>query len=232
VLETAALPPATPSMSAPSVSLLPLAAYGLVLGWSVAWPPGPINAEIIRRGLARGFWPACAVGLGASTGDALWALLVVLGAGVLFASAAARLVLAVVSTLLLLVLALLLLRGAARSYAAWRTGVRVAAPRAFDGTRAGFVLGLGLALSSPWNIAFWLAVIGRAEAMAAGLVGGLVVATAVIVGAVAWVVVLATLVVLLRLHSQSGAWEVIAKGATGLLMLYFAITGIARFLAG
>ena len=213
-------------------SLLPLAAYGLVLGWSVAWPPGPINAEIIRRGLARGFWSACAVGLGAATGDALWALLVVLGAGVLFASAAARLVLAVVSTLLLLVLAIFFLRGAAQSYVAWRSRAVLAPQRAFDSTRAGFALGLGLALSSPWNIAFWLAVIGRAEAMAAGLAGGIVVAVAVIVGAVAWVVVLATLVVLLRLHSQSGAWEVIAKGATGLLMLYFSLTGIARLLAG
>ena len=212
-------------------SLLPFAAYGLVLGWSVAWPPGPINAEIIRRGLTRGFWPACAVGLGAATGDALWAVLVVLGAGALFASAAARLVLAVVSTLLLLVLAISFLRGAVQSYVAWRSGV-LARTRAFDSTRAGFALGLGLALSSPWNIAFWLAVIGRAEAMAAGLAGGIVVAVAVIVGAVAWVVVLATLVVLLRLHSQSGAWEVIAKGATGLLMLYFALTGIARLLAG
>jgi len=218
-------------MSPPS-SLLPLTTYGIVLGWSVAWPPGPINAEIIRRGLARGFWPACAVGFGASTGDALWALLAVMGAGVLFVSASGRLLLLGLSTLLLLVLAVVFLRGAVRSYVAWRAGAPLAAPRAFDSTRAGFALGLGLALSSPWNIAFWFAVIGRAEVMAAGLAAGALVAAAVIVGAVAWVVVLATLVVVLRLHSQSGAWDVIAKGATGLLMLYFAISGIARFLAG
>jgi hypothetical protein len=32
------------------MTLSPLA-NGYILGWSVAWPPGPINAEMIRRGL-------------------------------------------------------------------------------------------------------------------------------------------------------------------------------------
>jgi len=39
-------------MNAP---LLPLLATGFLLGWSVAWPPGPINAESARRCLAGGF---------------------------------------------------------------------------------------------------------------------------------------------------------------------------------
>ena len=60
-----------------------LVAQGLLLGWSVAWPPGPINAEMIRRALARGFWPAFAVGAGASSGDFAWAVAVALGAGAL-----------------------------------------------------------------------------------------------------------------------------------------------------
>ena len=58
---------------------------GLVLGWSVAWPPGPINAEMIRRALlpwgqGGGFWAAWQLGLGACTGDFLWALGVAAGA--------------------------------------------------------------------------------------------------------------------------------------------------------
>jgi hypothetical protein len=45
-------------------------ANGLILGWSVAWPPGPINAEMIRRALlpgaqGGGFWAAWQLGLGA-----------------------------------------------------------------------------------------------------------------------------------------------------------------------
>ena len=71
-----------------SSGLVPVVGAGLLLGWSVAWPPGPINAEMIRRGLTRGFWPAYSVGLGACTGDFLWALAVALGAGIVISLAA------------------------------------------------------------------------------------------------------------------------------------------------
>jgi threonine/homoserine/homoserine lactone efflux protein len=212
-------------------ALLPLATYGFLLGWSVAWPPGPINAEIVRRGLARGFAPAYGVGLGAATGDAGWAVAVVLGAGALLGSAAARHALALLSTALLLLLAAVYLRGAWRGLADWRMG-RVPEPAGrFDGGRAGYFLGLGMALSSPWNIAFWLAVIGRPQTLQGGPGASLVVAGAVLLGTNLWVLLLCAAVVLLRLRFASSAWEVVAKGATGLLMLFFAVDGMRR-LAG
>jgi threonine/homoserine/homoserine lactone efflux protein len=52
-------------------NILPLIGKGFLLGWSVAWPPGPINSEMIRRGLSRGFCTAYAVGLGACSADFL-----------------------------------------------------------------------------------------------------------------------------------------------------------------
>ena len=70
--------------------LLPLLATGFLLGWSVAWPPGPINAEIARRCLAGGFWAGFSLLLGACSGDALWAVLVSLGVGLLFTRRVAR----------------------------------------------------------------------------------------------------------------------------------------------
>jgi threonine/homoserine/homoserine lactone efflux protein len=214
-----------------AAALLPLATYGFVLGWSVAWPPGPINAEIIRRGLARGFWPAYGVGLGACTGDAAWAIAVVLGAGALIGPLGAGGALAWLSTALLLLLAAVYLRGAWQALAAWRGGRTAEAPGRFDSGRAGYLLGLGLALSSPWNIAFWLAVIGRPETLAAGPGAALVVAGAVLLGTNLWVVLLCAAVVLLRLRFAGDAWAMIAKAATGLLMLAFAIDGLTR-LAG
>jgi threonine/homoserine/homoserine lactone efflux protein len=59
---------------------------GLLLGWSVAWPPGPVNAEIMRRSASLrpgigGFWYAYKVALGAGCGDFAWALGVAMGAG-------------------------------------------------------------------------------------------------------------------------------------------------------
>ncbi|MDQ6861195.1 MAG: LysE family transporter, partial [Verrucomicrobiota bacterium] len=91
---------------------------GFVLGWSVAWPPGPINAEMIRRGLipkerGGGFWAAWPIALGACTGDFLWAFGVSLGAGAMLNSPAVRRPLALVSLVLLLFLA------GKFAYAAW-----------------------------------------------------------------------------------------------------------------
>jgi threonine/homoserine/homoserine lactone efflux protein len=213
-------------------ALLPLASYGFLLGWSVAWPPGPINAEMIRRGLAYGFAPALGLGLGACAGDALWAVAVVLGAGALLAAPGAHLALGVLSTVLLLLLAGLFLRGAWRGLRSWRAGAAPPPSGRFETGRAGVALGLSMALTSPWNVAFWLAVIGRPETSQQGFAGSLVVAGAVILGAALWCVILCSSVVLLRLSFRSAAWEVLAKGATGLLMLYFAAKSVVRLIGG
>jgi threonine/homoserine/homoserine lactone efflux protein len=227
-MRPAAAADAGPTPVPAASSLLPLAVYGFVLGWSVAWPPGPINAEIVRRGLARGFAAAYGVGFGAACGDAIWAVAIVLGAGALVGSAAASLALELLSTALLALLAAVYLRDAWRGIWAWRTAAVSNPSGRLDGARGGYLLGLGLALSSPWNIAFWLAVIGRPQTLQAGLPGALVVAGAVLLGTNLWVLLLSGAVVQLRLRFASSAWDVAAKGATGLLMLYFAGAGIGR----
>jgi threonine/homoserine/homoserine lactone efflux protein len=204
--------------------------YGFALGWSVAWPPGPINAEIVRRGLARGFWPAYGLCLGACCGDASWAILVALGAGALFAAPGMHLALGIASTLLLFLLAALFLRGAWSGFAAWRAGPAPASPSRFESGRGGFVLGFTMAMTGPWNLAFWLAVIGRPETLQLGLAASLVVAAAVIAGAASWGVLLAGAVVWLRMRFASPAWEIFARAATGLLMLYFGLRSLLHLL--
>jgi threonine/homoserine/homoserine lactone efflux protein len=201
---------------------------GFVLGWSVAWPPGPVNAEIIRRGLSPreqggGFWAAWQVGLGACTGDFLWALSVAAGAGALLNKPNVRTILGVVSFGLLLYLA------AAFSISAWKTARHLKSadseklPKAARG-RSGYLLGLFFALSSPWNIGFWLAVVGSQQSISTSpsFVNSLMLACAVVLGAVTWTVVLCTAVRSGARIFARPAWQIWTQALTAAVMVYFA----------
>jgi threonine/homoserine/homoserine lactone efflux protein len=215
---------------------------GFVLGWSVAWPPGPVNSEMIRRGLlpkeqGGGFWAAWRVGLGACTGDFLWALTAAAGAGALLNRPTVRTVLGLISFVLLLVLAALF------SISAWKTAqkqrrdeekslaeqINVTKRR---GSR-GYLLGFLFAVSSPWNIGFWMAVVGSQQSVARSpsFLSSLTLAGAVVLGAVTWTIVLCAAV-------RSGAkifaapvWQVWTQALTAVVMLYFAVKLALQFLA-
>ncbi len=214
-------------------SLSPLLFTGFLLGWSVAWPPGPINAEIARRCVAGGFWAGFSLLLGACSADALWAVLVSLGVGALFAAPLAREVMGLVSVALLIALSLLFLRGAWRALRLEKAPA--VEPSRFDSSRASFVLGAAMALTSPWNVAFWLAAMGRPEMASYATSALLIMAAAVIAGALTWGVLWSLSVVLLRGRSGPGAgrwWAFGVDLATGALMAYFAVGSAARLLAG
>ena len=176
--------------------LLPLLATGFLLGWSVAWPPGPINAEIARRCLAGGFWAGFALLLGACSADALWSVLVSLGVGLVFTGSLMREIMGGVSVALLIALSYVFLRGAWRALTLGQAAP--AAPSRFDSRRASFFLGAAMALTSPWNVAFWLAAIGRPEMASYATPALLLMAAAVIAGALTWGVSWSGSVVLLH----------------------------------
>jgi len=141
-------------------------ANGYILGWSVAWPPGPINAEMIRRGLlpkdrGGGFWSAWPIGLGACTGD--------------------------------------------------------------------FLLGLFMVLMSPWNVGFWLAVIGSQPAQSASVRQSLAIAVAVVLGALTWGVVLCTALKFGAHIFSHPNWQVATEAITAAVMLWFAIRLLLHF---
>lgn len=200
---------------------------GLVLGWSVAWPPGPINAEMIRRALlphvqGGGFWAAWQLGLGACTGDFLWALGVAAGAGALLASPRLHLTLGVVSFLLLLFLAFNFARGAWQVAHAHRSVVDQPVHR--PSVSRGYFLGLILALTSPWNVGFWFAVVGGQGAAQghSSFLGSLTLAGAVVSGAIAWTIVLCTALKLGARIFARPAWQAGTQAVSALVMLVFA----------
>jgi len=202
---------------------------GLILGWSVAWPPGPINAEMIRRALlpraqGGGFWAAWQLGLGACTGDFIWALGVAAGAGALLASPRLHLALGVISFLLLLFLAFNFARGAWRTAQANVERASVPGSARQSSISPGYFLGLILALTSPWNIGFWFAVVGGQGAAQrhTTFLTSLSLAAAVVSGAIAWTIVLCTALKLGARIFARPAWQVGTQAVSALVMLFFA----------
>lgn len=194
---------------------------GLVTGWNVAWIPGPINVEIARRGVTRGFGPAFLVGVGASTGDFTWALVLTAGFGAAVNQPAVQAVLGPLSVAVLAGLGALFLSGAVRYARAVKAGAPPEEAPALDSRKAGLALGFTMAVTSPFNIAFWAGMIGRGTVD--GLAGGtaLLFALSVVVGALTWCLVLC-LAVRAGARKPSPRWEIGTRLAAGVLMLAFA----------
>jgi threonine/homoserine/homoserine lactone efflux protein len=203
---------------------------GFIIGWSVAWPPGPVNAEMLRRTIlprsrGGGFWNAWQLGLGACTGDSLWALAVMAGAGALLNTPRVRLVLGVVSFVLLLLLAAMFARNAWRSANESKQEVTSLADN--NNTRkkfGGYLLGLTIALTSPWNLGFWLAVIGGQQSVTrdASFGNSLAFAVSVVLGATAWTLVFSIAIKQGARIFARPVWQAATQAITSALMLFFA----------
>jgi len=186
---------------------------------------------MIRRGLlpkdrGGGFWSAWPIGLGACTGDFIWAFGVSVGAGALLNSVEIRRVLAIVSLALLLFLAVRFAIGAWKIYRAHRS-VEFQAPK--SERRGGFLFGLFVVLMSPWNVGFWLAVIGSQPAQSASVRQSLAIAVAVVLGALTWGVVLCTAFKFGAQIFSHPNWQVATEAIAAAVMLWFAIRLLLHF---
>jgi chemosensory pili system protein ChpE len=126
-----------------------ISAFGLGLAYCAT--PGAVNTESLRRGIARGFWPALLVQLGSLIGDVLWAVLALTGTAFLVQNGSARLALGIAGGCFLLRLAWSALRDA------W-TGAQAEAAEA--PARGDFLTGAFFSLTNPFAVAFWLGVGG------------------------------------------------------------------------
>lgn len=201
---------------------------GILLGWSVAWSPGPINLEMLRRGVKHGFFPAFIVGFGATNGDFLWALVANFGAGLVAVNPSVQWAMAVTSSALLVVIAGFMVRGCnEKRRSGWHeenTAVRFS-------RRQGYLLGFTMSLTSPWNVAFWFAVAGQSASLGLGLAGNLVCAAAVLTGAGIWVL-LFTLAASFGGKLIPQAWHRHAELVSAVLMVGFAVRPWINLQAG
>jgi chemosensory pili system protein ChpE len=110
-------------------------------------PPGVVTAETVRRGAARGFFPALFVQFGSLVGDTTWAIIALTGLAFLVQNNVARLILSLVGILLMLKLAWDAIRDA-------RLGAVLDISHVAS-TRGDFANGAFLSLGNPMNIVFW-----------------------------------------------------------------------------
>ncbi len=126
---------------------MPLFFSSFILAIAFCAPPGVITAETVRRGAARGFFPALFVQLGSLVGDTTWAIIALTGLAFVVQNNLAKIVLSLVGILLMLKLAW----GAIRD---GREG-KEPAPSSSPSHRGDFTNGAFLSLGNPMNIVFW-----------------------------------------------------------------------------
>jgi threonine/homoserine/homoserine lactone efflux protein len=147
---------------------------------------------------------------------------------VLLSSTEIRRVLAIVSLALLLFLAARFAVGAWQIYRTHRL-IGLEGMPARTEKRGGFFVGLLIVLLSPWNVGFWLAVIGSQQTQMTGIRQSLAMAAAVVFGALTWTAVLCSAVKLgARLFARP-EWQIATEAITAAVMVWFAVRLILRF---
>ena len=130
--------------------MLTLLATAFALGLVFNATPGPVFAETVRQGVRGGFRSALAVQLGSLVGDALWAVVGLIGVGLLLRLESLRMSIGIASVVYLSWLA----------WNAWQASRgEVAISAAYDEIDHHEALrsGVLLSLTNPQNVAYWAA---------------------------------------------------------------------------
>ncbi len=196
---------------------------GLLLGLGAAVPIGPVNLEIMRRGLRGGFLPAFLTGLGAATIDTLYCIAAMLGFGALTALGGVGPVLPFVGAAVIFVLGAMTLRDALRPLPVQ--------PPAVGGTAIGvrsYATGLLMTATNPVTLAFWLSVGAAANRVSvASMAERMAFVGGVAVGAIGWVIGFSLALHFIR-HRISDRSRRLLTAAGGFMLVGFAVWMLAK----
>lgn len=160
----------------------------MILGISLAAPVGPVNVEVIRRGLKHGFFPAFILSLGAASADATYLLLVYFGLSNFINIPIVRTSIWALGAIVLLYLGWQGIKEYFEKIDLEKSKVKT--------SRNSFVAGYLITISNPMTIIWWLGVFGAilsSTAQAATRTTALFNNFAIIVGVVLWFFVLSIL---------------------------------------
>lgn len=208
---------------------------GFLLGVAVSLPFGPVNVTMIRRALAQGFWNATAFGGGSASADLVYIALVYFGlAPLLDQQLWLRVGLLGLGALWLAWLGLDSIRSA-------RKGPVVEGERQRDGHLRSFVQGVGVTLLNPVTIAGWVFQGGGFLARhpeTRSLTVGLLALLSVMLGLMAYVIVVSGLLATGRRWVGPGVVRLVSFVAGGMLLLFAAgllisaVQGVTLYIAG
>jgi len=125
----------------------------ILLGLTLAAPIGPVNVEIIKRGLASGFREAVLTGAGAMCADATYLTLIFFGLTSFLNSAFITGFLGIAGSFILVYLGAMSIK----EYFKKTTQAAARQKRIF---KHSFIAGFALAISSPMTIVWWTGVFG------------------------------------------------------------------------
>ena len=215
------MPPAAPATTT-------LLARGVLLGLGAAVPIGPVNVQIARQALRRGFFAGFALGCGAVTVDVFYAVLTSVGVQQVAQSRVVMWTLRIGGIALLTYLAASCFRGERE---AWRADLVTsgAGPATNPGAGPGraYVTGVLMTLPNPMTLAFWfVAVPALAGPVASQGEGELpVTCVGVFLGTLAWVVFFAGVLALAGRFRRNW-WLAAADAAGGFALLVFAAAAL------
>ncbi|NWF64012.1 MAG: LysE family transporter [Chloroflexi bacterium] len=188
-----------------------------ILAIAFCAPPGIITAETIRRGAARGFFPALSVQFGSLVGDTTWAIIAFTGLAFLIQNNVARIILSLIGITLMAKLAWDAIKDA-------HEGKEPASGSETAAARGDFASGAFLSLGNPMNIVFWTGLGTTVFASISGSPQPIHFAaffTGFLSGAIFWCFVMAGLVAWGR-QWMTGMFFRFLNAACGLILIYFA----------
>lgn len=200
-----------------ALEIAQLIVYGATVGIILAAPIGPINIEIVRRGIRDGFLHGWTMGLGALTADTIYALLIVTGFSRFAESETLRIPLFLAGAVMMAYIGFGSIRSALRQTDVTTSGIEI--PRART-----YVAGFMLAAFNPFGIVYWLTVGAGLAADAVtrfGQGGAPLLVIGVTLGIFLWVTGLSVVAQVSRKFVTGPAMRWIT-GFSGVLLLGFA----------
>lgn len=198
-------------------SVIGLVVYGMTIGVALAAPVGPINIEIIKRGIQGGYLRGWLVGLGALSADTVYATLIVTGLTPIADRPALRVPLFLAGAVMLTWVGYNSIRAAMRGDGIEQSG----SP---SGHRS-YVTGLLMAVFNPMGIIYWLSVGAALVADAVervGTAGSPILVGGVFLGILIWVTFLSWLAQVSR-RFVTGKGMLWITGIGGVLLIGFGL---------